>query len=58
LHTHSLTNAFPGEGDIAGAENGTLLFIYSTRFDELRAFRIKRGSYLRPLVIEKRIEIV
>lgn len=44
LHSHPVSDAFPGEGDIDGYDPGTLIFIYSVPDDALRAFRLKTAG--------------
>lgn len=54
LHTHILSRAFPSKSDIAGYRDGTLMFIYSEVFDELRAYRLVprgKGFLDRPILI-------
>jgi proteasome lid subunit RPN8/RPN11 len=43
LHTHPLSRAAPGPGDMAGYASGPLMFIYSDIYEELRAFRVRNG---------------
>ena len=44
LHTHPVSEAMPGAGDVTGYALGALIFIYSKATGELRAFRItKKG---------------
>jgi hypothetical protein len=52
LHTHPISRAIPGEGDIKGFPIGSLLFIYSDIYEELRAFRLINYE---PGYVEKRI---
>jgi len=55
LHTHPVSGAIPGTGDIAGYAVGVLIFIYSKAASELRAFRItKKGRGFT----EKKVMIV
>ena len=56
LHTHPLSDALPGEGDIRGYSVGSLVFIYSDDSKKLRAFRMtgKGVGYIeRPVHIVK-----
>lgn len=55
LHTHILSHAEPSGGDIRGWPTGTLLFIYSKVYRELRAFR---WTHEHPGYVEKQIVIV
>jgi len=55
LHTHPISIAYPGKGDISGYKVGTLIFIYSDIHEELRAFRITNhhsGYIEKKVVIE------
>lgn len=40
LHTHILSEAKPGPGDIAGYHVGAIMFIYFELKDEFRAFKL------------------
>lgn len=44
LHSHPLSHAAPGSGDLEGYRSGSLIFIYSDIYDELRAFRLRDGQ--------------
>lgn len=44
LHSHPLSRSIPSRGDIQGNDRGSLIFIYSEIYDELRAFRITRNG--------------
>ena len=44
LHSHPLSHAVPGPGDLDGYQSGSLIFIYSDIYDELRAFRLRDGQ--------------
>lgn len=55
LHSHILSRADPGRGDLEGYREGRLIFIYSEVYQELRAFRrVARASGW----LEKRVVIV
>lgn len=53
LHTHILSRAVPSKGDVRGWRVGTLLWIYSDLYRELRVFRIagKRPGYVEKTCI-------
>ena len=55
LHTHPLSEAVPGPGDVSGYAAGTLLFIYGDCSEELRAYRLTGGG---AVYVEKQIVLI